>query len=140
MKKLLLLSLVAFYICILLLVNSCDKDIEKVPLNIHVQGLVLQTSDDGFTYSGNVPPEGTNFTIKSSKTLSKITVDSVVYLDENGLPQSSGYWGDISISPSGESFLSNIHIRENTSGRNRTITLKYGRANEYCLIHLLQYQ
>ena len=120
MKKLLLLSLVAFYICILLLVNSCDKDIEKVPLNIHVQGLVLQTS--------------------SSKTLSKITVDSVVYLDENGLPQPSGYWGDISISPSGESFLSNIHIRENTSGRNRTITLKYGRANEYCLIHLLQYQ
>lgn len=50
MKKLLLLSLVAFYICVLLLVNSCDKDIEKVPLNIHVQGLVLQTSDDGFTY------------------------------------------------------------------------------------------
>lgn len=121
----------------MILTLSCSDDTVTAPLDIEFQGVTLLSDDDGFTYTGNVPAEGIDFIIMSSKTLSKIIVDRTVCWDENGLPQLSGYWGNISISLSGASFISNIHLNEN-SVRNRTITLKYGDANEYCLINLFQ--
>lgn len=124
----------------MLLIAGCSKDDETVPLDISFQGVTLQSSDGGLTYTGKVPSSGLDFIIMSSEPLLKIKVDGVVYIEDDGRPQLSGYWGNIFISISGAIFATNIHLCENTSERNRTITLKYGKANDRCIINLVQPQ
>lgn len=78
------------------------------------------------------------FIIYSNRPLSRVGVNSVICMDNNGKPEIEGYWGNITLSKNNNLYLYQIHIKSNNSGKDRYFQLKFGSGETFCIVNVLQ--
>ena len=70
--------------------------------------------------------------------MSRVGVNSVICIDNNGKPEIEGYWGNITLSQNNNLYLYQIHIKSNNSGKDRYFQLKFGSGETFCIVNVLQ--
>lgn len=125
-------------VCVLLISIGCSREKRIRPLSIDYQGIVLNRSNDGLYYTGDVSSSGITFSISCSKPLTKVQVNHIVCQDEYGDPQLSGYWGNV-YTHQHDTRSFEFHINENSSREDRFIVFVFGYGDEICKISLKQH-
>lgn len=127
-----------FSFIIIFMFCGCDKENSIQTALIEYDGIVLNSNDDGLHYSGEISEADNLFKIYSNRPLSRVGVNSVVYVDNNGKPEIEGYWGDITLSKSNNLYLYQIHINSNNTGKERHFLFKFGVGETFCVVKVLQ--
>lgn len=112
------------FFIIIFMFYGCNKENSIQTALVEYDGIVLYSNDDGLHYFGKISETDNLFIIYSNRPLSRVGVNSVICMDNNGKPEIEGYWGNITLSKNNNLYLYQIHIKSNNSGKDRYFQLK----------------
>lgn len=127
-----------FFFIIIFMFYGCNKENSIQTAMVEYDGIVLYSNDDGLHYFGKISETDNLFKIYSNRPLSRVGVNSVICIDNNGKPEIEGYWGNITLSQNNNLYLYQIHIKSNNSGKDRYFELKFGSGETFCIVNVLQ--
>ena len=140
------LKIAALACCVMMV--ACDKDNDDLNKHGHLEftaeGISLTKWQDGFMYAGNIPAEGSKFTITGKGKYVDMSQAESMTLDGKNLPKQnvspifSGDWGQVNQVNNEAPYKTEVSISANTSGEYRDFEIQFGHGEPCVKIKLTQ--